>query len=248
MLIHVSRGALVLAVLVAWQVSASQSRLIFLLFSSPTHVAEVLGAWSTSADRWHDVAATLGAATLSYLVGSIIAAAFTLCLWTAPALSQFFAPFTAALNALPKVVLAPLFILWFGIGIPGRIAFVTSTIFFVILYNVLSSARSVDPLYLTNATALGANRLWLFREVYLPATFGFIMTSLRISAGWALLATLLAEYLGANIGIGYRIAQGQELLHSDEVFAGLTIIGIVAILMDQGLVTVERRFSQWRLV
>jgi NitT/TauT family transport system permease protein len=164
----------------------------------------------------------------------------------APPLARLLAPYVAAANAVPKVVLAPLFVLWFGFGLESKVAFVASAIFFIVFYNLYVGVRSIDPLYLTNVRVLGASSLWQIRAVYIPAMVGWIAVSLRVSVGFALLGAVVAEFLGSNQGVGHLIALGQAALAPNEVLAGVLVIAFLAAIVDSGIVRLQERLVVWR--
>ena len=125
------------------------------------------------------------------------------------------------LNALPKIALAPLFILIFGESVSARAYFVAAGIFFITFYNVFGGIRSIDVVYLRNARVLGANRRWLVRDVYAPSIVGWVMTSLRaLTSAWALTGAVIAEYLGSVKGMGYIVATGQQSSSTPRCWAG----------------------------
>jgi NitT/TauT family transport system permease protein len=239
---------LVLAVLLLWQRTGTDSKANHLIWSTPGDVVGELRDWASTPDILGSVATTLEEAALGYLLGVAVAVVLALALSSSPLIGTFFAPYISGLNALPKIVLAPLFILWFGITLKSKVIFVAAGIFFIVFYSLFVGLRSIDPLFVTNMRGLGASRTWLYREVRVPAVFGWLMTSLRLSAAWALLGAVVAEYLGSNHGVGYLIARGQGQLEMQTVLAGIIVVAVIALLLDRVLVRVERRFSQWRVL
>jgi len=234
------------AVLGIWQ-HAGSSRLGKVLYSTPTDVLRVLRSWATDSAAWSDLGVTLREAVLGYLIGASLAVVLALLLLASPFAQRFTAPFVAAMGALPKVAMAPLFGVWFGLGITSKVAFVVSITFFLVFWGVTTGLRAIDPVYIQNTRLLGARRSWMLREVYLPATVGWVMTSLRVCISWAFIGATIAEYLAASQGIGFRVREAQSIFRQDIVVSGILIISIVALLFDRGLWRVERRFSRWRL-
>lgn len=239
--IRILQVATVLALLAYWQANASS------LVSSPQDVGSVLGEWSTDQEMWHHLWVTLQEAVLGYLLGCALGVVSALLLFSSSRALSFVSPFIAALNAVPKIALAPVFIFLFGLGMSSKVYFVVSTTFFLSFWSLVAGLRSIDPIYRNNARVLGADRRWLLLDVYLPAAFGWLMTSLRISLSWALIAAVVGEYLGAVEGIGTVVSQAQFALRQDRVIAGLLVVAIVGFVLDRGLARVERRFARWKL-
>ena len=198
-------------------------------------------------DFWLDIGLTTLEAALGYALGVAIAILLVAVIVPVRALDRFFAPFIAMANALPKIVLAPLFILWLGFSITSKVLFVAAGIFFLIFYGVYSGVRSIDQVLLDNARVLGASRLRLVVDVYLPSIVGWLISSLRLSSAWALTGAVVSEYLGSNSGIGYRIALAQQTLDPSTVIAGIVAVAVLAVVVDRALVLIESRYTQWRV-
>lgn len=244
---RVAQLATVASVLAAWQSTGSSSAYWRFVIGRPSDVLGVLRDWAGDGDRWGDLRVTLSAALYGYLLGagSAVVVAFLVSLnrW----FERFLTPFIAATNAIPKVALIPLFLVWFGLSTQSKVYFVALSSFFLVFWNTLAGIRSIDPVYLMNARALGAPRAWMLREVYIPSVLGWVMTSLRLGASWALLSTVLAEWVGSVAGIGNIIARAANVQRVNEVLAGIFLAALVALLVDRCLLRVERRFSRWRL-
>jgi NitT/TauT family transport system permease protein len=218
-----------------------------LLIGTPREVWDQARTWVGDGAFWSDLGWTLLEAALGYVLGVLGAVLLVAVIVPLPILARFVAPFIAMANALPKVVLAPVFILWLGFSLSSKVLFVASGIFFVIFYGVFAGVRSINRVLVDNQLVLGSSRIKLVGNVYLPSIFAWLISSLRLSAAWALTAAVISEYLGSNRGIGYLIAQGQQLLNPNTVLAGILVVAIVAVAFDRLLVLVERRFSQWRV-
>jgi NitT/TauT family transport system permease protein len=244
--VRIVQVAIVGTLLGIWQ-HAGSSQLGAVLYSTPTDVLRVLRSWATDTAAWSDLGVTLREAMLGYVIGASMAVALALLILTSTIAQRFTAPFVAAMGALPKVAMAPLFGVWFGLGTTSKVAFVVSITFFLVFWGVTTGLRAIDPLYVQNTRVLGARRLWMLRDVYLPATVGWVMTSLRVCISWAFIGATIAEYLASSHGIGFRVREAQSLYHQDVVVSGILVISIVALAFDRVLWRVERRFSRWRL-
>lgn len=246
-LVWTLRIAILGGFLAGWQILGSSTPYWTLVLTSPSKIWSVLQSWSTGSLFWTDLRVTLIEAALGFLLGTVLAVIVVAIVVATPLLDRFLRPFLAVLNALPKVVLAPLFLVWFGINTRAKVYFVASVIFFVVFYGVEKGLKSIDRQFLDNTKALGATKRQLVRNVYLPAIATWICSSLRLSVAFALLAAVFSEFLGASEGVGRRISNGQQLLHNDEVMAGIFVIAVVALIADRLLLRVERRFTRWRL-
>jgi NitT/TauT family transport system permease protein len=246
-LVWTARLTIVAAFVSAWQWYGSSSATEKSIFSTPGSVLSVLGGWIHDGTFWDDLRITLTEAVLGYLLGVAVAVLLASAVFSSSLLERFLRPFVAVFNALPKVVLAPLFLLWFGVGISSKVYFTASVIFFIVFYGVYAGMKSMDPTLVDNMRALGASTPSLVRHVYGPAILTWIVAGLRLSFTFALLAAVLGEFLGGSQGLGVHISLATQQLESDVVVAGILTIALVAVLFDRALVGVERRFAKWKL-
>lgn len=241
-----TRLLLLAALLVGWA-WLTRSLHWSLLIGKPAEVWTQASTWGRDGAFWSDLGWTLLEAAIGYALGVLGAVLLVAVIIPLPTLARFVAPFIAMANALPKIVLAPVFILWLGFSLSSKVLFVASGIFFVIFYGVFAGVRSIDRVLVDNQLVLGSSRIRLVANVYLPSIVAWLISSLRLSAAWALTGAVISEYLGSNKGLGYLIAQGQQMLNPSTVLAGILVVAIVAVLFDRLLVLVERRFSAWRV-
>ena len=240
------RVGLVVAFLAVWQYQGTKSDYWNLIFSSPEQVLLKCFQWIRDPVWWGHVWTTFEEAVLGYLLGVIVALVLVAVLAPSPWIARFMAPFLAALNALPKIALAPLFIFWFGTTLQSKVYFVASVISFIVLYGVLTGIRTIDPIMLANTRLYGASKWDLVWHVYVPSILTWLFSSLRLSWAWALLAAVVGEYLGSIKGIGFLIASAQQSLQADVVIAGILVVAFAAVTFDRLLIYVERPMSKWR--
>lgn len=245
-LVWAIRIAILVVFLGAWQIYGTKSDYTKVVIGSPDKIVSVLKDWVSGPSFWADLRTTLTEAGLGYLLGAAAAIATVTVVASMPLLDRFLSPFISLLNALPKIALAPLFLVWFGINLTSKVYFVASLIYFIIFYGIYSALNSIDKTLLDNTRALGASRVDLVINVYIPAIVSWITSSLRLGGAFALLAAVFAEFLGSNGGIGERISSAQQQLMNNDVMAGVFVIAVVALLLDRILVFVERRFDRWR--
>ena len=221
------------------------SRMQF-FFSTPGAVARQIWAWFADGSIWYHLWITLSEAVLAFVIGAL--AAVVLGFWFArrPRLAAVFDPYVKGANALPRVVLAPIFTLWFGLGIWSKVALGFTLVFFIVFFNVHQGVREVNRTVLENARMLGMSERQLLRHVYLPSALSWVFSSLHTSIGFAVVGAVVGEYLGSAAGLGYLIAQAEGMFDIAGVFAGMFVLSAFVLLID-GLVTViERRLLVWR--
>ena len=130
------------------------------------------------------------------------------------------------LNALPRVVLAPIFMLWLGLGIWSKVALGVTLVFFIVFFNVYQGVKEVSPVILANARMLGMSERQLFAHVYWPSALSWMFSSLHTSVGFAIIGAVVGEYLGSAAGLGYLIQQAEGTFDTTGVFAGMVILAV----------------------
>lgn len=215
-------------------------------FSTPAAVGAQIRDWVLGGSIWYNLWITLWEATLSFLIGAF--AALVLGFWFArkPMLAAVFDPYVKGANALPRVVLAPIFTLWFGLGIWSKVALGFTLVFFIVFFNVVQGVKEVDRTVLSNARMLGLSERQLLRHVYLPSALSWVFSSLHTSIGFAVVGAVVGEYLGSAAGLGYLIQQAEGMFDVAGVFAGMFVLAAFVILIDWGVTLAERRLLIWR--
>ncbi|MDS9470148.1 ABC transporter permease [Paracoccus sp. MBLB3053] len=215
-------------------------------FSTPGDVARQILAWFASGDIWYHLWITLLEAALAFVIGTV--AALILGFWLArrPGLAAVFDPYIKAANSLPRVVLAPIFTLWFGLGIWSKVALGFTLVFFIVFFNVYQGVKEVNQTVLQNARMLGMTERQLLRHVYLPSALTWVFSSLHISIGFAVVGAVVGEYLGSAAGLGYLIAQAEGMFDIAGVFAGMFVLSGFVLVIDWLVTLAERRLLVWR--
>jgi NitT/TauT family transport system permease protein len=191
---------------------------------------------------------TLVEAMLAFAIGA--GGGIIIGFWFArqPTVAAVFDPYLKMINALPRVVLAPIFALWLGLGIWSKVALGVTLVFFVVFFNVYQGVREVSPTILANARMLGMNEQQLMRHVYLPSAMSWVFSSLHTSVGFAVVAAVVGEYLGSSAGLGYLIQQAEGVFDVAGVFAGMLILAVFVIIIDTIVSAIEKRLLVWRPV
>jgi NitT/TauT family transport system permease protein len=234
------------AVLLAWEGAAASGLLDPFFFSRPSEIVLRLAQWIGTGALWVHLSTTFTEAILSFVIGGFLGILFGFALAAVPTLATLLEPYIRMANALPRVVLAPIFLLWFGLGIWSKVALGVTVVFFVVFFNTYRGVREVDAAIINNARMLGASKAQLVRHVLVPSALTWIFSSLHISIGLAILAVVVGEYLGASRGIGYLIAQAEGVFDTTGVFAGMAVLAAGVLLVGGGVSRLELRLLQWR--
>lgn len=215
-------------------------------FSTPADVASQIWRWFASGTIWYHLWITLSEAALAFIIGAV--AAIVVGFWFArqPRLAAVFDPYVKGANALPRVVLAPIFTLWFGLGIWSKVALGFTLVFFIVFFNVYQGVKEVDRTVLSNARMLGMNERQLLRHVYMPSALSWVFSSLHTSIGFAVVGAVVGEYLGSAAGLGYLIQQAEGMFDIAGVVAGMLVLAAFVLVIDYGVTLVERRLLVWR--
>ena len=239
--------AFVLAIFVlAWHLLTRYEILDTFFFASPVSVVQRFAQEFASGSIYHDLWITLIEAVLAFIAGSAGGLCLGLLLARAQTLGAVFDPFIKAANAIPRVVLAPIFALWFGLGIWSKVALGITLVFFVVFFNVYQGIREVNVVALANARMLGLNDRQLMRHVYLPSALSWVFSSLHTAVGFAVVGAVIGEYLGASAGLGYRIAQAESVFDIVGVFTGMAVLTIFVLVIDALVSLAEARLLKWR--
>jgi NitT/TauT family transport system permease protein len=198
------------------------------------------------ADIYLHLGVTLLETLLAFGVGTLMGLVLGLWLALAPLTAALLDPYIKAANAMPRVILAPIFSLWFGLGIWSKVALAVTLVFFVVFFNVYQGVKEVSPVLLANARMLGANRRQLLRSVYLPSATSWVFSSLHTSVGLAFVGAVVGEYLGSARGVGYLILQAEGTFDVNTVFAGMVVLTVCALLLDAFVGRVERHLMKWQ--
>lgn len=229
-----------------WQIMVDTGFLDIFFFSRPSDIARRLADWLTRASIYGHLAITLTEAMLAFVIGTVSGVIAGFALARVDLLAAVFDPYIRILNALPRVILAPIFILWFGLGMASKVALGVTLVFFIVFFNTFQGVREVDPVILKNARMLRASETHLLRHVYIPSALAWIFSSLHTSIGFALVGAVVGEYIGSSQGIGYLVAQAQGTFDTTGVFAGLLLTSVVVLLIDMGINRVEDYLLRWK--
>lgn len=236
------RIAIAVFVIAAWQLSSDRI-FPFFYISSPLAITQRLVELVHTGELWPHLTQTLVEVALGMSIGVPLGAVLGIALGTSVLLGGWLLPYMMALYSLPRVVLAPLFIIWFGVGLVSKVTMVVTMVVFVVFYNVYQGVQQIDRDLLDVARSLRATRWQTLRFIVAPSLVPWLITGLRLSIGIALIGAVIAELIAASEGLGYYIKYSSNLLDVTGVFAGLAVITAVAILLDYLLKRLERRVA-----
>jgi sulfonate transport system permease protein len=240
---QIAVGAVAIA---AWQTLVTLGLLDAFFVSRPSDIAKRLSAWVVSGTLWGHLATTLEESLLGLIAGAALGISFGFGFARSPLVARVFDPYIKMLNAVPRVVLAPLFLLWFGLGIWSKVALAVTLVFFVMFFNTYQGVRDADKVLIDNVRMLGASERQLVRHVLIPSALTWIFSSLQTSLGFAMVGAVVGEYLGATRGLGYVIAQAEGTFDTTGVFAGMTVLGVVVVIVSAGVSKLERWLLRWK--
>ena len=247
---------LVAALFVFWHVATHPTLIPPLYFDNPHKAAfffgqplEVLARiweWFSSGSIYEHLGVTLMETALAFLIGTGSGLVIGLWLALSPIAATLLDPYIKAVNSMPRVILAPIFGVWFGLGMASKVALGVTLVFFVVFFNVYQGVREVSPTVLANARMLGASERQLLRHVYVPSAMSWVFASLHNSVGLAFVGAVVGEYLGSSRGVGYLILQAEGTFDINSVFAGILVLTLFALLLDWAVSLVEKRLMVWQ--
>jgi NitT/TauT family transport system permease protein len=216
-------------------------------FGEPLKIATRIVNWFFVArDIYGHLAVTLLETVLAFGLGTALGLGFGLWLALSPVAAAILDPYIKALNSMPRVILAPIFSVWFGLGVASKVALGITLVFFIVFFNVYQGVREVSPVILANARMLGADGRALLRHVYLPSATSWVFSSLHTSVGLAFVGAVVGEYLGSAKGVGYLILQAEGTFDINTVMAGILVLTGFALLLDAAVGRIEKRLMKWQ--
>jgi NitT/TauT family transport system permease protein len=242
---------LVLAVILGgWEIAASRKWIDPFFYSQPSSIWAQIVEWmrdgTSQGSLWRQVAVTLEETVIGFLIGSIAGVICGILLGRNKLLSDVFSLYIQIANSIPRVVLGSVFVIALGLGMASKVALAVVMVFFVVFGNAFQGVREADKYMIANAQILGASPRQLTMYVVIPSAMSWILASLHVSFGFALVGAVVGEFLGAKEGIGLLISTAQGAFNASGVFAAMIVLAVVALLADFLLSTLEKRLLKWR--
>ena len=247
--VNTVRVALVVLWLGSWELAARTIVDPF-YYSMPSRIWEKLVTWFTEGTSqgsiWANIAITLEEAVLGFVIGTVGGVVLGVLLGRSRFTAEVLAPFIKGANAIPRIVLASLFVIWFGLGMSSKVATAYVLVFFAVFFNAFQGAREVDKVLVDNARILGAGRWDLMRTIILPSATSWITASMHVAFGFALIGAIVGEFTGADKGLGILINRSQGNFDSAGIYAGMLITTVLALGAEWLITKLENRLTSWR--
>ena len=242
---------IILAVLLGgWELAARFNILDPFFFSKPSDIVLRLVVWvqdgTSLGPLWYQIWITMEEAILGFFWGAIAGVIVGIALGRNRFWADVFSIYIKVFNAIPRIVLAPIFIMAFGLGMTSKVAVSFVMVFFVVFANAFQGVREADRAMIANARILGASNWGVTRAVVLPSALSWIFASLHVSFGFAIVGAVVGELLGSRAGIGQLIAIAQGSFDSAGVFGGMLVLLVVALAADYAMTALEKIIVRWR--
>ena len=232
-------------ILLAWMGAASANLFSDTFPPSPIKVTQSFWQWLTANALLFDVGISIFRVTLGFLIAAVIAVPLSLLIATFRPIQAFFEPFIEFIRYIPAVAFVPLVLLWVGIGEASKITIIWIGTFFQMVLLLSEDVRRVPAAQIEAAETMGATRGEVLARILFRSALPNMVDTLRVTLGWAWTFLVVAELVAANSGIGYAILKAQRFLQTEKIFAGILLIGLLGLVMDQGFRFIHRRLFPW---
>jgi len=250
LLVITLRIAILVVALGGWEISTRAGWVDPFFFAMPSGIADQIWTWITEGTSqgplWYEILVTLEETTMGFAIGVAGGVACGILLGRNKLLADVFSIYIKIANSVPRVVLGSIFIIALGLGMPSKVALAVVMVFFVVFANAFQGVREADRAMIANAQILGASSLQITRSVVIPSAMSWILASLHVSFGFALVGAVVGEFLGARHGVGLLIATAQGAFNANGVFAAMIILAVLALGVEYLITIVENRLVKWR--
>lgn len=241
------RLAVLVVFLLIWELVSG--RLVDPLFiSQPSEIWATLSTWARDGTLARDTWLTVQEIALGYAIGASTGVVAGFALAIIRMLGEVLDPYMIALYSIPKVALAPLFIIWFGIDLQMKVLLAAVTVFFLVYLNTAAGVRSVDRGLVDAVRLMGGNHREVITKVLLPGSMAGVITGLRVAVPYALIGAVVGELVASNRGLGYLMLDSASQFNTAGVFAALVVITLIATVLNLGVNALDRRSSRWKPV
>ena len=246
--------ALRIAILVVfvgtWEIAGERRWIDPFFFGLPSGIARQIYEWSVEGTSqgplWVQVLVTLEETTIGFVMGAIAGVVCGIALGRNRFLADVFSIYIKIANSIPRVVLGSIFIISLGLGMASKVALAVVMVFFVVFANAFQGVREADRAMIANAEILGASRWQVTTTVVVPAAMSWILASLHVSFGFALVGAVVGEFLGSRQGVGLLISTAQGAFNANGVYAAMIILAVMALAAEYALTLLENRLVRWR--
>ncbi|MGH8891619.1 MAG: ABC transporter permease [Acidothermaceae bacterium] len=248
--VYLSRTAVVVIVIGGWELFVRLKIVDPFFWGQPSGIYSQIRDWvehgTAQGSLWLQIEVTLEEAILGFVIGVIAGVVTGVALGRIRFLADVFGPFIKIMNSIPRIVLGALFIVAFGLGLESKVILAVVLVFFAVFFNAFQGTREVDRNLTANARILGASRWQVTTQVVLPSAFTWILASLHVSFGFALIGAIVGEFLGADKGLGLLIRMSQNTFNPNGVLGAMFIMALVALAAEALITMLERRLLRWR--
>jgi NitT/TauT family transport system permease protein len=248
--VNTLRILLLVVIIGGWELATRIGTVDSFFWGQPSGIWTQLVTWVTQGTAqgplWEQIAVTIEEAILGFLIGAVLGVVFGILLGRNRFLADVLGPYVKVANSIPRVTLAPLFAIGFGLGMQSKVALAVVLVFFIVFFNAFQGVREVDRNLLANARILGANQRRITTAVIIPSALTWIFASLHTSFSFALVGAVVGEFIGATQGIGLLIQNAGSNFNPNGVFAAMVVLAIVALLSEFLITALERRLLRWK--
>ncbi len=249
-LVNTLRILLLIVIIGGWELATRVGIVDPFFWGRPSGIWMQLVTWVTQGTAqgslWEQIAITMEEAILGFVIGAVLGVVFGILLGRNRFLADVLGPYVKVANSIPRVTLAPLFAIGFGLGMQSKVALAVVLVFFIVFFNAFQGVREVDRNLLANARILGANQRRVTTAVIIPSALTWIFASLHTSFSFALVGAVVGEFIGATQGIGLLIQNAGSNFNPNGVFAAMVVLAIVALLSEFLITALERRLLRWK--
>jgi NitT/TauT family transport system permease protein len=249
-LVYALRIAVMVVTLGGWELAGRMGWIDPFFFSMPSLIAGQIWTWMTEGTSqgplWMQVLVTLEETGLGFLIGGVGGVIAGIALGRNKLLADVFSLYIKIANSIPRVVLGSVFIIALGLGMASKVALAVVMVFFVVFANAFQGVREADRNLIANAHILGASKRQVTMSVVLPAAMSWILASLHVSFGFALVGAVVGEFLGSRQGVGLLISTAQGAFNAAGVFAAMIVLAVMALAAEFLLTQLENKLLKWR--
>ncbi|MDX9873237.1 MAG: ABC transporter permease [Clostridia bacterium] len=240
------RTVFIIVGIALWEMLARNNIKIAFYTSFPSAIITNLLEFALSGELFRHAFITLREAYLGLLYGTVAGIVLGVIFSQFPTTGRIFVPVIAAVQGIPQLTLAPLYILWFGIGLKSKVALAALMVFFNVFFATYNAIKNIDQKLIESATLLGAGKTQILWHVVIPTSMPWIMTGVRIGASICMVGAIIGEYIGAAGGLGYMVTYASSFFQIDRVMACIAVLLVIGLLVTTILERVERYLLRWR--
>jgi NitT/TauT family transport system permease protein len=247
----VMRLSLVALIVVAWELAAGDPKREMVLvdkfwISQPSDIVGRVGNWIERGTLGFHMAITLQEMAMGFTIGSVLGVSIGFLMGRSLLLARLFDPFIIGFNSIPKLALAPLFILWFGVGLEPKVVLVTTVVFFLVFLNTYAGVRDTDRELVDIVRLMGASQRDLLSMVVLPSASPWILTGLKLAVPYSLISAVVGELMASNKGLGFLLINAQGQFDTAGVFAAIFILMFMGLIINEVVNRAEARLLRWK--